>query len=117
MHMETQTKTQKLTSFIKRFSLSSSILVFAGCSFVELQGGAENIIFSPKGEGCELIKEFTAEVKTSTFFIERRPEAIAEELQTLAQNEAFAHYANAIWPSSKIEEGKQTFDILRCEIR
>jgi hypothetical protein len=121
MRIETQTKTSKLCLFRKKQFLKKlgSIGLFASiasCSFVELHGGAENIIFAQQGDGCELIKTFTAEVKTSTLFIiSRQPEAIAEELQMLAQNEAYALYANAIWPSSEIESGTQRFEILKCK--
>ena len=120
MHIETQTKYNKLAVFRKKQYLKKlgSIGLFASiasCSFVELHQGAENIIFAQQGDGCELVKTYKAEVKTSTLFISRQPEAIAEELQMLAQNEAYAVYANAIWPSSDIENGKQSFQILRCE--
>tara|TARA_R110001592_G_scaffold337465_1_gene624098 strand:+ start:2049 stop:2417 length:369 start_codon:yes stop_codon:yes gene_type:complete len=120
MHIETQTKTSKLSifrkkQFFKTLATAGLLTTLASCSFVELQHGAENIIFAKQGDGCELIKIFTAEVKISTFYISRRPEAIAEELQMLAQNEAYALYANAIWPSSEIENGTQSFELLRCE--
>ena len=120
MHIETQTKSSKLClfrkkHFLKKLALISLLASVASCSFVELQGGAENIIFAQQGDGCELIQTFTAEVKISTFFIDRRPEAIAEELQILAQNEAYTLYANAIWPSSDIENGKQRFELLKCK--
>ena len=94
--------------------MASLCIILSACSFVELKHGAENIIFAQKGDGCELVKSLTAEVKISTLFIDRRPEAIANELQILAQNEAYSVYANAIWPSSEIKEGKQTFEILKC---
>jgi hypothetical protein len=119
MHIETQTKTNNPPSFLIKTSFKTIYLIgllatLTACSFVELKPGAENIIFAKQGDGCETIKTFTAEVKTSTLFINRRPKAIAEELQILAQNEAYAIYANAIWPNSDIEEGKQEFDLLRC---
>lgn len=115
MHIETQTKTQNTRHFITKSLLVGLCLAFSACSFVELQPGAENIIFAKQGDGCERVKTFTAKVKTSTLFINRRPEAIANELQVLAQNEAFSSYANAIWPISDIKEGQQLFDILNCQ--
>ncbi len=120
MHIETQTKTRKLSVFrnkslFKMLGLAGLVTYLTACSFVELQRGAENIIFAQEGNGCELVKLFDAEVKTSTFFISRKPEAIAEELQVLAQNEAYKVYANAIWPNSDIDNGTQNFKILKCE--
>lgn len=119
MHIETQTKTSNPSSFLIKTSLKKIysiglLATLTACSFVELKPGAENIIFARQGDGCELLKSFSAEVKTSTLFINRRPEAITEELQILAQNEAYAIYANAIWPVSEIVGGKQQFDLLRC---
>jgi hypothetical protein len=114
MHIETQTKTLNTCNFLKKLFTVSSYLILTACSFVELKPGAENIIFAKQGDGCERVKTFTAQVKTSTLFIDRRAEAIAEELQILAQNEAYSSYANAIWPSSDINEGLQSFDLLRC---
>lgn len=118
MNIETETHNTELFRnilFRKAISLVSLPLILGGCSFVELNKGAESIIFAPPGDGCEVIHTFEAEVKTSTLFIERQPKAIAAELQILAQNEAYKHYANAIWPVSEVEEGKQRFEILNCK--
>ena len=114
MHIETQTKTQNRTNFLKILFIASACISITACSFVELKPGAESIIFAKEGDGCERIQTFTAKVKTSTLFINRRAEAVAEELQILAQNEAYSLYANAIWPISDIKDGQQDFDLLRC---
>tara|TARA_R110002073_G_scaffold23417_2_gene80126 strand:+ start:13440 stop:13793 length:354 start_codon:yes stop_codon:yes gene_type:complete len=115
MHIETQTKTRNTRNFLRKSSIACACIAITACSFVELKPGAEHIIFAKQGDDCEQLKAFTAEVKTSTLFIDRRPEAIANELQILAQNEAYSLYANAIWPISEIKEGKQNFDILICK--
>lgn len=115
MHIETQTKTQNSRNFLTTLFVAGICTTLAACSFVELKPGAENIIFAQQGNGCELVKTFTAEVKTTTLFINRRAEAIAEELQILAQNKAYSLYANAIWPSSDINHGLQSFHLLRCQ--
>ena len=115
MHIETQTKTQNTPNFLRKLFLASTCIVVTACSFIELKPGAERIIFAKEGDGCERIQTFTAKVKTSTLFINRRVEALAEELQVLAQNEAHALYANAIWPTSDIQDGQQDFDLLRCD--
>ena len=47
--------------------------------------------------------------------MDRDPKVIAEELQTKAQNQAYRLYGNAIWPSSDIDDGKQSFEILNCQ--
>jgi hypothetical protein len=94
--------------------LSAIFLLLAGCSFVELTPGADRIIFANDQDTCQKLAEFSGSVKTSTLFIGRTEKAISEELQILAQNEAFRTNANAIWPISEIDEGYQEFEILNC---
>jgi hypothetical protein len=115
MHIETQTKLHAALRLPLKSVGLGMLLSLAGCSFVELQPGAHSIIFANASEDCERISTFVAEVKTTTLFMERDPKVIAEELQTLAQNEAFQRYANAIWPVSDVSNGIQSFDILRCK--
>ena len=61
------------------------------------------------------MESFKAEVKTRTLWMKRDPKVIAEELQILAQNRAYQKYANAIWPLTEVEGGKQRFEIMSCE--
>jgi len=118
MNSETQLKTfLSLDSAVKKFTkivFISSLTAIISCSFVELKHGAENIIFANSLDSCQKISEFHAKVAKENFMIDRTLKAIADELQILAQNEAYRLHANAIWPSSEIENGEQNFDILRC---
>ena len=114
MHIETQIKTKNTRTILTTSFTMIACIGLSACSFVELRPGAENIIFAKQGNGCEVVKTFTPEVKTSTLFIDRRPESIANELQILAQNGAYSLYANAIWPISEIKNGTQTFEVLNC---
>ena len=90
-------------------------LLMQACSFVELSPGANQIIFANHQTSCQKIGEFQATVRTHTLLIGRTSIAIAEELQILAQNEAYEKRGNAIWPSSEVENGQQRFDILQCD--
>lgn len=96
--------------------LPSAVIIFStcACSFVELNPAARHIIFADNQESCRLIEIFEAEVPVENAFIDRTELAIAEELQILAQNEAFEKRANAIWPNSKVVDGKQSFKLLSC---
>lgn len=99
-------------------------LTLVSCSFVEPLPGEHHIIqvnHSPdqpinqqQSDECKTLKEVPLETKTTTFFISRSHKAIAEELQTLARNEAIRSFANAIWPTTEVKNGKQNFLILRC---
>ena len=115
MHIETQTKSHLRRHYPGKFFLFSLIASLSACSYVELQPGAQNIIFAKPGEDCVRIQTFAAEVKTTTLFMDRDPKVIADELQTMAQNQAYRLYGNAIWPSSEIDDGKQSFEILNCQ--
>ncbi len=115
MHIETQTKSHSSAPRFRIFLLGSLMSALSACSFVELQPGAQSIIFAPPSDECRTLGNFTGEVKTSTLFIERDLKVIADELQTLAQNEAFRQYGNAIWPSSEVNDGSQSFVILDCQ--
>jgi hypothetical protein len=116
-HM-TKLNPKNLVQLIKRSKtlLPSSLVIFAtcACSFVELNPAARHIIFADNQENCTLIELFAAEVAIENAFIDRTELAIAEELQILAQNEAFEKRANAIWPNSEIIDGKQSFKLLKC---
>lgn len=100
-------------------------LTLTSCSFVEPLPGEHHITMvnhspeileSAQGSNhCKTLKALTFETRTTTAFFERSDRAIAEELQTLARNEAIRSHANAIWPNSDINKGKQTFLILRCQ--
>lgn len=114
MHIETQTKSPSPFRYLWLICVFSGFFLSA-CSFVELQPGAQNIIFAKPGEDCTRIETFEAEVKTRTLLMKRDPRVIAEELQTLAQNHAYQRYANAIWPTTDVIDGKQNFEILNCE--
>jgi len=115
MNRETQMKLNDLPSLPKKMALVMSIFALQACSFVELAPGANQIIFSNNHTSCQKVDEYHASVRTTTMLIDRSSKAIAEELQILAQNNAYKNKANAIWPSSEIRSGKQSFDILRCE--
>jgi len=115
MNRETQMKLINPPSLPKKMALVMSAFALQACSFVELTPGANQIIFSNHHTSCKKINEYHATVRTTTMLINRNAKAIAEELQILAQNEAYTKNANAIWPSSKIKDGQQSFDILHCE--
>ena len=111
-------------NFLYTLTLLFVSLTLISCSFVELLPGEHYITlvnhnpeFPATGQSsppCKTLKEMSFETKTTTLFITRSKKAIAEELQILAQNEAIRSYANAIWPNTEVENGKQSFSILRC---
>lgn len=90
-------------------------MLSAACSFVEPIPGSNGVILSNDLESCTVIGETTVEVLETVAYMDiRREEAIFDELQIMARNEAVRKKANAIWPTSEIEAGKQSFNLLRC---
>jgi len=110
--------------FLYTLTLLFVSLTLISCSFVEPLPGEHHItlvnhkpelsVIGQNSNACTTLKEISFETKITTFFITRSKKAIAEELQILAQNEAIRSYANAIWPNTEVENGKQSFLILRC---
>jgi len=111
-------------NFLYTLPLLFVSLTLISCSFVERLPGKHHITLvnhtpefpasKQSSNTCKTLKEMTFETKTTTLFISRSKKAIAEELQMLAQNEAIRSYANAIWPNTEVENGKQNFLILHC---
>jgi len=114
MNFETQPKKNILMHHIAQLAVFGSIFSVSACSFVEPIPGTHHIILSNDLASCQKVSQFESRVRTKHFLIERNEQAIANELQILAQNEALTNNANAIWPATKIEDGVQLFDILKC---
>ena len=101
-------------NFLFIFASILCLFTLISCSFIEKLPGEHQIIYANDTKSCEEIKRLTFSVRTEMMFISRSEKAIAEELQTLAQNEAIKLFANAIWRDSDIKDGQQSFLILRC---
>jgi len=87
----------------------------SACSFVDTIPGANQVILSNDLSSCKKVGQTTVKVLDEILWIDRSEQAIAEELQMLAQNSAVKMAANAIWPVSDIKDGSRTYHILRCK--
>jgi len=101
----------------KPFALSLFVFALSGCSFVDVQPGAENIILANDESSCKKLGNTTVAVVHEIVWVDRNEETIALELQTLAQNSAAKMGGNAIWPESEIKDGERTFSVYRCDKR
>jgi len=104
------------TLFFARLALSSVVLALAGCSFVELEPKAKNIIVAPN---TDALNRCTDMGTTSVSLWSRAenlqtPEQIEEQLTILGRNSAAKMGANAIAPASPIVEGQRTYRIYNC---
>lgn len=90
--------------------------LLGACSLVEPIPGSNRVIMSNDLNSCTVIGETSVKVLETVLGLNIRKEvAIQDELQTLARNEAIAINANAIWPTSEVSEGSQTYNLLRCQ--
>jgi Domain of unknown function (DUF4156) len=95
-------------------SLASALV--GGCAVVELtQAGAGVRLASAEAVAtCANLGRVTADVVAKVGFIPRDPDAVQENINVTARNAAAGMGADTIVPASKVEDGKQTFDVYRC---
>jgi len=66
---------------------------------------------------CQNLREVTVSVTSKVGFYKRDADTVATELTTLARNEAVSDGGDTIVPSSSIENGKQSFNVYKCNKR
>ena len=64
--------------------------------------------------GCTFKGEITTTVTNRVIGVERNSIKVADELETLARNEAAALGANVIKPKGRAVAGEQSFSAYRC---
>jgi hypothetical protein len=103
--------------------LSLSLLAVAAltssCTWVKVteQGSSVAVANSANVRGCTNLSEVTVSVTAKVGFIKRDADKVATELANLARNEAVGLNGDTIVPSSTIENGKQSFNVYKCNKR
>jgi hypothetical protein len=89
----------------------------SACTWVKLteQGKSVRVVQSTQVSGCEQLGEVSAHVLDKVAFVKRSRDKQAEELATLARNEAAGMDGNTIVPLSEIEDGSRKFEVYRCK--
>ena len=97
-----------------RIALLSVLL--SACSFVPLNPGAEKVtrVTADHVRTCTKLGSTTVSVLDRIGIIPRSPEAIQENLETLAKNNAPGMGGDTIVAEKAPVEGKQTFLIYKC---
>lgn len=100
----------------KRSFIAIAVILIQACSWVELtpQGERVEVMNQQQAANCERIGQTTAEVLDEVGFVDRSKEKQAEELLTLARNEAAAMGGDAIVSATQITDGRQRFLVYRC---
>ncbi|MDH3318407.1 MAG: DUF4156 domain-containing protein [Betaproteobacteria bacterium] len=108
----------------RRVSIHRPVSVLVVC-VAALAGGCALVDLTPAGAGvrlasaeavvtCTNLGRITASVIGKVGFLPRHPDAVQENINVTARNSAANMGADTIVPASKVEDGKQTFDVYRC---
>lgn len=89
-------------------------IAVSACTWVKLtpEGADVAVLASEQVANCQRIGTTTVEVLDRTV-LERDPEKVATELETLARNRV-ADRADTIVASTPVEDGRQTFVLYQC---
>lgn len=93
------------------------VLVSASCTWVRLTPNAEQVRVLPAAEtaGCQKVGTVTSTTQNRVGIFARSDRKVAEELAFLARNEAAAMQGNAVTPLAAPSDGRQSFEVYRCE--
>lgn len=102
-----------------RFSITSAVFLacLGACTWVPLEkGGAAVRVASVKESlgGCQFRGEITTSVTNRVAGIERNSITVADELETLARNEAAGLGANVLQAKTEVIAGEQSFGAYLC---
>lgn len=93
--------------------------ITSSCTWVKVseKGSSVAVANAVNVRGCENLSEVTVSVTSKVGFIKRNADKVATELANLARNEAVGLKGDTIVPSSTIENGKQSFNVYKCNKR
>lgn len=102
---------------MKKLSLIAvALAALSSCTWVKVsdQGSRVAVANPANVRGCENVSEVTVSVTSKVGFYKRNADKVATELANLARNEAVGLKGDTIVPSSTIENGKQSFNVYKC---
>lgn len=90
-----------------------------GCTWVKVSEQASSVAVANAANvrGCTNLSEVTVSVTSKLGFINRDADKVATELANLARNEAAGLGGDTVVPNSTITNGKQSFDVYKCNKR
>lgn len=98
-------------------SLVVILLAAGGCTWIELtDAGATVRQGTPSAvEDCRLVGTVTSTTQNRVV-LERGRAKVAEELIVLARNEAATLGGDVVVPAGPMRDGRQDFNVYRCEV-
>lgn len=103
---------------MKKLSLVLIALAAAtsSCTWVKVSEQASSVAVANAANvrGCKHISEVNVSVPNKVGFINRDADKVATELANMARNEAVNDAGDTVVPSSGIENGRQSFNVYKC---
>ncbi|RYZ78242.1 MAG: DUF4156 domain-containing protein [Moraxellaceae bacterium] len=98
------------------FVMITMAVIASGCTWVKVseKGGSVAVANAANVRGCENIREVTVSVTSKVGFVKRNSDKVATELANLARNEAVNFGGDTVVPSTTIENGRQSFNVYKC---
>ncbi len=92
------------------------VLLAAGCAWVKLEPGAEEVTVREGGgtAGCERLGHTTVSVRDRVAAVQRRATKVEEELHTLARNAALELDGDTVVPVGAVDDGERRYAVYRC---
>lgn len=97
--------------------LAAIVTLTSACSWVKVseQGASVAVANAANVRNCEKVRTVSVKVKDNFVgSMKRSPEKVATELTNLARNEATQFSGDTIVPVSLIQDGRQSFDVYKC---
>ncbi|WP_096084549.1 DUF4156 domain-containing protein [Agaribacterium haliotis] len=93
------------------------ITLTTACTWVKPQEGADNVALVKDSHvaNCERLGKVNVAVKHDVVGLERKRSKVAEELLTLAKNEAVKMDGDSLVSLAEPEQGSQPFAVYRCK--
>ncbi len=91
-------------------------VVTSSCTWVKVseQAGSVAVANAANVRGCKQISEVSVSVPSKVGFVKRDADKVATELANMARNEAVSDGGDTVVPSSTIENGRQSFNVYKC---
>lgn len=96
--------------------LGSAILSLSACRWVKVNDEGARVALRTSAEvgSCKRVGEVSSATLAKLLIVRRNPRKVAEEVITLAKNQAAKLGGNAIVGKGEVIDGAQDFDVYRC---
>lgn len=100
-----------------RVAVLSLSLLLSACSWVELTPEGEQVTVTTMEAvaGCKPVGKTTVSTLAKLGGLNRYEESMQDELNRLARNSAVQLGGDTVVPATKVEDGKQVFNVYRCK--